>query len=596
MNKPLITLGVFLLIWALSLFSAWGQQAPPADCAQTQGTVLPWQDCQGAKWITQAETIIQSSDVTGPGCQANELPAASQTCLITNERRTVWLMFEVQPLPGGPTAIGSPAGQLRFKIVPADVDAQALSDDGQDMLGMTDYDFALFDVTGKADRTNACAAIKAATAVGTPGSVQVACNYSGYPGPTGLSTMGVGYSVDNQRYDAPLAVSVGQVFLLAVDNYSLNASYFRLTFESNDSTTVLPAARIVPEVGQPSSSAALHTNVGCGYGMEVAYPLPVSIDSLRTDAFLLTYKGRLLRPRAITCTDADGLRSQGTRFTLLFAERLDTGVFQLEQTARLADRYGREQLTFTRLQSLQLPVRIRSESLKLCSGSDFRAQVSGPASFGYGGWSASAGFGPGVGTLNAFALLASTRPAAGTYTLTYRFLWPEGCPDSVSIKVEVVAVPDAPTLLPAPNGGLQASLAANATAEWAGPDSTFTGPALLTPSKPGIYRVRQISDGCPTGWSNPVALGLTQVRRAGDVETSIYPNPAHETAHIRVKGAQGNRLEIEMLASDGTSVSHVTYHDSVWERSISLAGIPPGLYTLRITTETSMTSHRLLVR
>lgn len=585
-------MAILLLAGAL----AHGQSLVPSGCAQQTGPVLPWQDCQGAIWITAPETIIPVTNVRGPGCVSGELPASSQTCLTTNERRTVWLMFEVQALPGGPSFLGAPAGQLRFKIVPADVDGSMAQDDGQQLLGMTDFDFALFEVSSKTDRASACDAIRNATAVGTTGTVQAACNYSGLPGPTGLGLPGTGLSVDDQRYNRPIDVRVGQVFLLAVDNYSLNASYFRLVFGEDDSLATIPAAHVTPQATQPVSGAVVHNNKACGYGLEVIFPEPIALDSLRTDAFLLTYRGRTLRPRAISAEDPDGLRSQGTRFTLLFAQKLDTGEIVLEQTARLADRYGREQLTFTRVQNLRPPVRMMPSSLRFCTGQPFDAKTTSEPGFNYGGWTASPGFGPGIGVLGAFSLLNGSRPAPGTHTLTYHFFWPEGCEDSVEVRIEVLPIPEAPTLFPTLTGSLEAQVQSGATQEWVRSDSVFQAPAVFQPSMPGVYRVRQILNGCTSPWSNAVAMGVTQVRRAGDVVTSLYPNPAQGELNVRVRGAEGSPLHVEMMNSEGKTVVDRRFADADWDHQISLEGLKPGVYTVLLTTGTSATTHRLLLQ
>ena len=556
--------------------------------------MLPWQDCPGARWITQTETTVQVGLVRGPGCVAGELPAASQTCLITNERRTVWLMFEVQPLPGGPTHKGAPAGQLRFSIVPADAEGHTGPDDGTDLIGMTDFDFALFDVTSTNSKTDACSAIRSATAVGTPGTVQVACNYSGLPGPTGLASTGQAYAVDDQRYCKPLTVQVGQVFLLAVDNYSLNATYFKLSFSQADPAATAPQAWVTPQpAASATGGAAVAYHKACGQGAEVSFSSPISLDSVAPASFSVYTAGQALRPVAVQCQDADALRGTGTRFLLLFNHKIDTGLVQFNQTATLSDRYGRGYAPFTQIRRLRAPVTLLPTSARLCVGQAFQAKLLMPGGFGYGGWRATTGFAPGVGGAEAYALLQGARPTPGSHKLTFYYTWPEGCADSVSVYIDVAPTPAEPQLLVGPQGTLFANLDPGHMAEWALADSLFDGPAELVAPVVGTYRVRQVANGCPSGWSRAQVLGVTDVRHTWGVTTTLYPNPAHDVLNLRLAGAGIGKVTIEIFAADGKSVLQRTFANADWEHQIGLDGLKPGVYTVWVSTASSVTTHRI---
>ncbi len=571
----------------------FAQSAGTAGCAQT-GPVLPWQDCPGARWINQAETIVQVGLVRGPGCVAGELPAANQTCLITNERRTVWLMFEVQPLPGGPTYRGAPAGQLRFSIVPADAEGHTSPDDGTDLIGMTDFDFALFDVTSTGSKTEACNAIRAASAVGSQGTVQVACNYSGLPGPTGLARQGQAYAADDQRYCKPLSVQVGQVFLLAVDNYSLNATYFKLKFNQADAAATAPQAWVTPQPNAQMLARPLVTfHKACGLGAEVCYSQPVAIDSVSPAAFTVFAAGQAHRPVAVQCQNADALRGTGTRFLLLFNQKLDTGLVQFGQTATVANRYSQGFTPFTQLRQLRAAVAILPSSTRLCIGQPFQAKLLLPSGFGYGGWRATAGFAPGVGGAEAYVLLQGALPTSGRHKVTFFYTWPEGCADSASTLIDVVPTPAAPQLLVGPQGTLYANLEPGNSAEWALRDSLFTGPAEIVAPAAGSYRVRQVGNGCPSGWSQAQVLGVTDVRHTWGITTTLYPNPAHDVLNLRLAGAGSGKVSIEIFAADGKAVLQRNFAHADWEHQIGLEGLKPGVYTVWVSTQTSVTTHRI---
>jgi len=186
-----------------------------------------------------------------PGCVQNELPLAANTCFSNNEKATVWFKFQIGPLQGGPTAIGSPAGKLRFKIVPKDVldlpNYDPITDLGNTGLGNMDYDFLLFDVTNNyLSNGTTCSAIKNSTTFTSPTSLIRSCNWTGTRGPTGLFEPGVGTESaagPATRFNKPLSVNVGQIFYLAIDNFSIGQSGFLLDFRGieapDDSTSQL---------------------------------------------------------------------------------------------------------------------------------------------------------------------------------------------------------------------------------------------------------------------------------------------------------------------------------------------------------------------
>jgi hypothetical protein len=70
-----------------------------------------------------------------------------------------------------------------------------------------------------------------------PGSVIASCNWTGTRGPTGLFEPGTGTEAAQgpaTRFNKPLNVKVGDVFYLAIDNFSVNALGFNIDFNGLD--------------------------------------------------------------------------------------------------------------------------------------------------------------------------------------------------------------------------------------------------------------------------------------------------------------------------------------------------------------------------
>jgi hypothetical protein len=118
-------------------------------------------------------------------------------CLINGENNSVWFKF----------VIDSP-GTIVFSIEPNSL--------------MDDYDFAIFDVTGKT-----CGAITTNTAP------FVRCTYSLSTGvPTGLAygSIGTSGSPNGPSFLAPLVVDSGDVYYLVIDNFTRNGIGFSIDF------------------------------------------------------------------------------------------------------------------------------------------------------------------------------------------------------------------------------------------------------------------------------------------------------------------------------------------------------------------------------
>lgn len=176
-----------------------------------------------------------------PGWQAFgnicDFPGGGGNCLLSGERGSAFYQIN----------IGS-NGTLTFDIIPNDWP-------GAPSTTSTDYDFALWK-TGGSGATN-CAAIAS-------GAAPVRCNYS-FLGVTGIyTTAGTSppaYPGFGAAYDAALAVSAGDVYLLEVSNFSNSTSGFTMNFGASP-INYTPSSGSVTWSGGISTSWTLAPNWG----------------------------------------------------------------------------------------------------------------------------------------------------------------------------------------------------------------------------------------------------------------------------------------------------------------------------------------------
>ncbi len=161
------------------------------------------QDCQQPNPV--CNQVITIGD---PGYQAVgnycDFGTTSTSCLSAGERGSVWYTFDIDA-----------NGTLEFNIVPNDFVSASGSH--------TDYDFAVWDVTGL---SNYCPDISSGAVA------DVRCNYSS-DGVTGLwDSPGAAYSFSS-GYETSLPVLAGETYLLVISNYSNSTSGFAIDFFSS---------------------------------------------------------------------------------------------------------------------------------------------------------------------------------------------------------------------------------------------------------------------------------------------------------------------------------------------------------------------------
>lgn len=146
----------------------------------------PEQDCPDAITICQ-DVYVQTQSYSGRGNQPNEINAGL-SCLDGGEVNDVWYIFTAQN-----------GGTLNFTITPLNP--------------LDDYDWSVFNLTNAT-----CSEIFYDPAL------EVACNFSAIPGPTGANG---GTGATNTP---TLTVNAGETFVINVSNFSATQSGYTIDF------------------------------------------------------------------------------------------------------------------------------------------------------------------------------------------------------------------------------------------------------------------------------------------------------------------------------------------------------------------------------
>lgn len=334
----------------LTVHFVFAQICPPGGqvvnpCFQTIRPVYPEQDCCGAIELCQILNQVPNNFILGPGCVNAELPALSNTCLATNERRTTWYTFEIRPLPGGPQLPGSPAGVLRVVIIPNDIDSIPDRDNGETGVGTLDYDFGLFDVSSFGEnRAAACSAIKRATAVGSAGSIQLSCNYSGTNGPTGLLEPGTSNNINGSglRFNRPIPVVVGQRFVFVVDNFSNNEFGYKIAFGNLPIPPgAPPTAIVVPQQNNQIRFSNLRTPSCSDSTLQLSFTDRVSCTTLDSNLTMtdLSNGANVLIDTIMAVGGCDPDR-QDTLFKVVVQGLITGRTYKVTNTSQIRDACG----------------------------------------------------------------------------------------------------------------------------------------------------------------------------------------------------------------------------------------------------------------
>ncbi len=187
----------------------------------------PGQDCGLPNPVCNQTLTVSNPGYNGYG-NSCDLPLSY--CLEDGERSVVWYTLPMNA-----------NGTLSFDIVPNDFNCSLLDE--------TDYDFAVWKLNatcdGSASNGYCCTEIFSGSAV------PVSCNYD-YLGVTGMGTSGNAPSslnaticptcsscssynpslTYNDAYESSVAVSSGDIYIIAISNYSNSTSGFRVDFKT----------------------------------------------------------------------------------------------------------------------------------------------------------------------------------------------------------------------------------------------------------------------------------------------------------------------------------------------------------------------------
>jgi len=334
---------------------------PNQDCCNAIPLCLPYN-------IIENNVVIPEGAPAGtlfPGCVENELPSEANTCFSNNEKGTTWFKFQIRPLniPGSPTAVGAPAGKLRFKIIPKDVlDLPAydpFTDDGSAGFGNTDYDFLLFKIPANlAGDGAACTAIRNSTTFTNSTSVIASCNWTGTRGPTGLFEPGQGTEFSTgtaTRFNKPLDVKVGDLFYLAIDNFSVNTQGFDVDFrglEAPDDQTAI----VNPPPTDSIKIKTILNPVCASKEFTLTFDKPVRCDSVKPGKFIVTGLAPGIVITSITPFGGCNPGGQDTSFVFTISPDLPDTTLEINIAQDIRDICGNKVLLTSAKLRIEFPV------------------------------------------------------------------------------------------------------------------------------------------------------------------------------------------------------------------------------------------------
>lgn len=202
-------------------------------------TAIPGQDCGDPNPVCNNIMSVSNPGYSGFGSIC-DLP--NTYCLASGERNVVWYRVPI-----------SVAGDLNFSIVPNDFNSS--NETG------TDYDFAVWEIVDAGVPTSANC-----TTIASGAESPDACNYS-YLGVTGLAASGNApgslpttvcpscpgaYNPSptfNNAYEASIGADAGDVYLIAISNYTSSTSGFRILFPTGGTNCTINYAASLASAG-----------------------------------------------------------------------------------------------------------------------------------------------------------------------------------------------------------------------------------------------------------------------------------------------------------------------------------------------------------
>ncbi|MBW8051812.1 MAG: hypothetical protein FVQ77_16040, partial [Cytophagales bacterium] len=244
------------------------------------------QDCINAVPICEYQYCQQNS-YSGAGANPNEINTLN-SCLLGGEVNNVWYTLTVVS-----------GGQLSFVIVPNN--------------GTDDYDWAVYNLT-----TANCSDI-----FSTP-SLEVSCNWSADPGPTGpngnCGACGIDPCVSSAsdsacKFSPTIPVSAGQTYAINVSNWTGSTAGYVIDFSAS---TAVIFDNVAPTISSLASTPACNTT-------SITFNLSENVLCSSVQACDFTVTG----PQGTTVTGisgvACGIGTQENTFTIILSPALTTG-------------------------------------------------------------------------------------------------------------------------------------------------------------------------------------------------------------------------------------------------------------------------------
>jgi hypothetical protein len=194
----------------------------------------------------------------------------------------------------------------------------------------------------------------------------------------------------------------------------------------------------------------------------------------------------------------------------------------------------------------------------------------------------------GPGIANGFFFPAVAGP--GTHMIQYAYTDANGCTAIASNLVTVFATPALPTLSVGGSDSLYSSVTGTSYT-WLLNGSpvatTTTQPYVATQS--GTYSVIVNNSGCASDTSATVQVEITSITLPGGQVIQVWPNPAQDFVRI---SAGDVSLEVALFDLAGKQVRPSQWIDA--SGSLSLIGLPKGVYLLRVQHEGRFGTMRVL--
>lgn len=101
--------------------------------------------------------------------------------------------------------------------------------------------------------------------------------------------------------------------------------------------------------------------------------------------------------------------------------------------------------------------------------------------------------------------------------------------------------------------------------------------------------------GTEAGWEARygLTLGCDELKSASDLQ--VFPNPAHDYINILCSNSQNTGFQAELSNIKGISVSKHTFDQGSGLMKLSIAGLPQGMYFLRITSGKGSVVRKIVV-